>query len=496
MLKTTEVILQGLKGNNAPATIIQPEAHLTIGSPNSKQELEQRENKFQTRCLANGKLLSVSIDGKSCTNLVSEYSVKKLGLNEDESIEVTKQAILKFEIGRYKDEVLCDVVPMEEAHVLLGRPWQFDRNGQQDEVTKKYKWSRRGQKFLLKPLSPKEIYEDQLQMQQNLKKEKEFQAKVEEEVKEDVEAKEEVLVDGLTIVTCEEDSQALISSQEEPKLEIEELQEAEEVKEDVLVDVSVLSAPGVEQYIKEPDFDRGDECLEIMEDLPILSKVIHIDYVIGDAILEEAARRENRQEIQRYVKSFHYNGVSIIHGRIVLKKEGIIRSSIQFCWKSKMSGAGRGSKFYKDLRSNLLQERGNDAISTSTILNSRGPKMKIQIRRYKNQLGACLMDKWRCVGIKWRSACIRVFMRQLAHGLFISSCGLIIPIQIWKYMAKHGFVSLISYCGYLNLEGKRHNNKTHLACLPCDAIREGGGQFRNGEGFRNRYRRKEDARQQ
>ncbi|CAL1376711.1 unnamed protein product [Linum trigynum] len=157
-------------------------------------------NIFHTRCLVDGKLLSVVIDGESCTNLVSEYSVKKLGLNtlqqpkpytlqwlnEDGSIEVTKQAILKFEIGSYKDEVLCYVVPMEEAHVLLGRPWQFDRNGQQDEVTKKYKWSHRAQKFVLKPLSRKEIYEDQHQMQQNLKKEKEFQVKVEEEVKEDV----------------------------------------------------------------------------------------------------------------------------------------------------------------------------------------------------------------------------------------------------------------------------------------------------------------------
>ncbi|CAL1369587.1 unnamed protein product [Linum trigynum] len=182
--------------------------------------------------LRDGKLLSVMINGESCTNLVSEYSLKKLGLNtlehpkpytlqwlnQDGSIEVTKQAILKFEVGSYKDEVLCDVVPMEEAHVLLGRPCQFDRNGQHDRVTNKYKWSHRGQKFVSKPLSPKEIYEDQLQMQQNLKKEKEFQARVEKEVKEEVQEREEVLVDGLAIDTCEEDSQALISSKKNKNL--------------------------------------------------------------------------------------------------------------------------------------------------------------------------------------------------------------------------------------------------------------------------------------
>ncbi|CAL1388191.1 unnamed protein product [Linum trigynum] len=390
MLKTTEVILQGLKGNNAPATIIQPEAHLMIGSPNPKQVLEQRENTFQTRCLVDGKLLSVVIDGESCTNLVSEYSVKKLGLNklqnpkpynlqwlnQDGSIEVTKQAILKFEIGRYKDEVLCDVVPMEEAHVLIGKPWQFDRNGQQDEVTKKYKWSHRGQKFVLKPLSPKEIYEDQLQMQQNLKKEKEkeFQAKVEEEVKEDVEEKEEVLVDELTTVTCEEHSQALISSQEEPKFEVEEKveEEAEEVKGDILVDFPDLSAPEVYQFDEEPEFDRGDEYLEIMEHLPIVPAYAHVDFVIGDTISEEEARMDNRREVLSYIESFPRDGVPTIRDRIVFKKGEIIRSSPrQFRWKSKKNDDDHGSRFYKDSRSNLLQERGNDVISTSAIFNSR-----------------------------------------------------------------------------------------------------------------------------
>jgi len=28
---------------------------------------------------------------------------------------------VQFSIGKYKDEVLCDVVPMEASHILLGR---------------------------------------------------------------------------------------------------------------------------------------------------------------------------------------------------------------------------------------------------------------------------------------------------------------------------------------------------------------------------------------
>jgi hypothetical protein len=37
------------------------------------------------------------------------------------------QAMLgKFHLGNYHDQVLCDVVPMDAFHLLLGRPWQFD----------------------------------------------------------------------------------------------------------------------------------------------------------------------------------------------------------------------------------------------------------------------------------------------------------------------------------------------------------------------------------
>ncbi len=39
---------------------------------------------------------------------------------------VTHQARVPLQIGEIHDEVLCDVVPMDACHVLLGRPWEFD----------------------------------------------------------------------------------------------------------------------------------------------------------------------------------------------------------------------------------------------------------------------------------------------------------------------------------------------------------------------------------
>jgi hypothetical protein len=40
---------------------------------------------------------------------------------------VNEQCKIKFKIGSYQDEVLCDVISMDVYHVLLGRPWQFDK---------------------------------------------------------------------------------------------------------------------------------------------------------------------------------------------------------------------------------------------------------------------------------------------------------------------------------------------------------------------------------
>ena len=52
---------------------------------------------------------------------------------------VNQQVKVPFSIGTYKDEVNCDLVPMEAGHILLGRLCQFDRmiiyNGLTNEIT-------------------------------------------------------------------------------------------------------------------------------------------------------------------------------------------------------------------------------------------------------------------------------------------------------------------------------------------------------------------------
>jgi hypothetical protein len=43
-------------------------------------------------------------------------------LNECGEIKVTRQVLVALSIGKYEDEVLCDVVTMHACHLLLGRP--------------------------------------------------------------------------------------------------------------------------------------------------------------------------------------------------------------------------------------------------------------------------------------------------------------------------------------------------------------------------------------
>ena len=66
--------------------------------------------------------------------------------------------------GTYKDEVICDVVPMEAGHLLIGRPWQYDRkiiyNGLTNEITLTHP----GIKFVLHPQTPSQVAKDQLTM--------------------------------------------------------------------------------------------------------------------------------------------------------------------------------------------------------------------------------------------------------------------------------------------------------------------------------------------
>ena len=64
--------------------------------------------------------------GLATTKHPRPYQLQGLGV--EGKFEVTQQVRVAFSIGRYQDEVLCDVVPIQVCHLLLGEPWQSDRS--------------------------------------------------------------------------------------------------------------------------------------------------------------------------------------------------------------------------------------------------------------------------------------------------------------------------------------------------------------------------------
>jgi len=94
------------------------------------------------------------------------------------------QVEIQFSIGKYKDKILCDVVPMEASHVLLGRPWQFDQKAHHDGHKNKYIFYHDNRKVTLVPLSPKEDCEDQSIMREKREQERKVNEKEKEKERE------------------------------------------------------------------------------------------------------------------------------------------------------------------------------------------------------------------------------------------------------------------------------------------------------------------------
>ncbi|XP_074376843.1 uncharacterized protein LOC141718357 [Apium graveolens] len=154
--------------NDANLLVVHRILH-TETTPNT----DQRENLFHTRCKVGDRTCNMIIDSGSCTNVASIDMVNKLNLStrvhekpyklnwldDSKGLDVKKQALVSFSIGSYKDELWCDVIPMSACHLLLGRPWQFDRKVMHEGDTNVYSVQAGSKRIKLQPFSPNEYYE-------------------------------------------------------------------------------------------------------------------------------------------------------------------------------------------------------------------------------------------------------------------------------------------------------------------------------------------------
>ncbi|XP_062188886.1 uncharacterized protein LOC133892188 [Phragmites australis] len=151
----------------------------------SEAENGQRHNLFQTRAKVEDKVCKVIIDGGSCHNLASKEMVEKLGLkllkhphpyhvqwlNNSGSIKIAHRVKIPFKIGEYINTVECDVAPMTVCHMLLGRPWQYDRSSLHCGRTNQYTIKWKGKELILKPMTPQQILTEHLQKSSNVRNE-------------------------------------------------------------------------------------------------------------------------------------------------------------------------------------------------------------------------------------------------------------------------------------------------------------------------------------
>jgi hypothetical protein len=77
-------------------------------------------------------------------------------LQKGHHILVNEQCKVKLRIDNYKDEVLCDIIPMDACHILLGRSWKYDRKSIHDGRRNTYCLEKNRNKNVLLPLQDDE----------------------------------------------------------------------------------------------------------------------------------------------------------------------------------------------------------------------------------------------------------------------------------------------------------------------------------------------------
>jgi hypothetical protein len=114
-------------------------AKLQPGEPN---EPEEGERLFHSQMWVKGTPLHFIVDSGSQKSLISAEVIKQLALltmphpkpytigwlRQGSDLHVNQQCRLSYDIKTFKDEVLCDVVPLKFCNILLGQPYLWKRH--------------------------------------------------------------------------------------------------------------------------------------------------------------------------------------------------------------------------------------------------------------------------------------------------------------------------------------------------------------------------------
>ena len=124
---------------------------------------------FHTIIQSGDKKCKLVIDGGSSMNVVSKDAVKLLNLKvelhpnpfrvawvNDHTVAITQRCLVSIKIRDYKDEIYCNVLPMDVAYVLLSCPWHYDLNVIDFGKDSIYSFKYKGKNIILRPAKPKD----------------------------------------------------------------------------------------------------------------------------------------------------------------------------------------------------------------------------------------------------------------------------------------------------------------------------------------------------
>ncbi|XP_060182724.1 uncharacterized protein LOC132612628, partial [Lycium barbarum] len=195
------------------------------------------------------------------------------------------------------------------CHILLGRPWQFDRNTFHDGRKNRYSLELNGKKYTLAPLTPSQVFEDQKRLRESMGKQRGQKKGKKESFGERKEAKgkkkESLYIKAKECLNARKEGQPIILL----------------TYKEVLINSELLtsSLPSSVFSLLQDFDDIFPE--DIPKGLPPLRGIEHqIDFVPGAQIPNRPAYRSNPEEtkeLQRQVEE--------------LLKKGFVRESLSPC---------------------------------------------------------------------------------------------------------------------------------------------------------------------
>ncbi|KAK8951705.1 hypothetical protein KSP39_PZI004648 [Platanthera zijinensis] len=123
----------------------------------------RRTSIFYTYFQSAGGPCKLAIDSGSCVNIVAKKAYRRAPPHpyrvhwvDKSAIQVTQRCLVPVRLASVEDKVWCDVIPMDVAHVLLGRPWLYDRDATCYGRSNTCVFFDKGRKITLTPTQPRE----------------------------------------------------------------------------------------------------------------------------------------------------------------------------------------------------------------------------------------------------------------------------------------------------------------------------------------------------